>query len=113
MGALMRGDEGGSETGTPALAQGTPSFGAAVRLDVGLPRLVLAPVDGRSAPTYYVYPKPEWDAPQPDGSVARYAVQVNPGSEFARVAPHPERGDNPNVFIRRDDPFAWMAEVIE
>jgi hypothetical protein len=65
---------------------------------VGWPRLKFAPVDGQPIPAYFIYP-----VDYPD----------HPGPEFQRVAASGERGHNPNVFIRRDDPHAAHAEVLE
>lgn len=105
------GDERGSETGTPRLGFTPPVLGATLVGQIGAPALVFTPPQDRAEPTYYIYPVGEVVDMTPDGPVTRI-LEVEPGPEYVRVAPHPVRGNNPNVFIRRDDPFAAMAEVI-
>jgi hypothetical protein len=63
-------------------------------------------------PVYYVYPMSETQVNRLDGTQTVVALNPDPGPEFVRVRPHPDRGNNPNVFIRRDDPLAHLAEVL-
>ena len=107
----MQGLATGSESGHPTLRQTPPTVGAASALGLGHPALVFTPDPGREEPTYYVFPVSETHVEEAGGRRVVF-LEVNPGPEFLRVAPSPVRGMNPNVFIRRDDPFAGMAEVL-
>lgn len=108
---MRSGGEGGGESGTPTIASAPPTRGASGVLGIGMPAVVFTPDDGRAEPTYYIWPVSETHIEE-SGGVRVEHLEVHPGPEFLRVAPSLVRGMNPNVFIRRDDPFAWMAEVL-
>lgn len=104
----IHGSESGTQTGNPTVVYGPPVTGVQMRVESTAP---LVKFEKPGHPTAYFYAR--------GVSIAGEYVAFtggHPGPDYMRVqvtGPIAAMGINPDtvVFIRRDDPFAALAEV--
>ena len=126
----VTGSERGAQTGTPALHFAPPVAGSEATTEPGEPALVYgapsASIEFKVESTAALerwdkpgYPSVYWFAKGFScmGKSATYPTNHSPGPEFVEVKPTGrllEMGTFPpgRIFIRRDDPHADLAEVM-